>query len=115
MGADTHNMSESHAERTVRHARIVAALTAHIPVPYKAPPKPRATYLKLKPGDRLRTAEGTDLVVQSCDSEGMWLAPPGMTLAEHQRWVGPWEGHFVKVRRPKKSNTKVVDNPTLLK
>jgi len=123
---------ESPAERAARHAKILANLTVEIPEPYRPPPKPRATYHKAKPGDRLRLScdwrreggavapAGSVWGVSSCDSDGMWLAlldakpwttalAPGTAVATAPwRWTGEWQATFVKVPRPRKPK-KLVD------
>lgn len=111
-----------------RYARIIAALTARIPDPWRPPPKPRATYLKLRPGDRLevttpstRGIVGDIWQVSTCDSEGMWLTPAqvggGTVLAvSGWRWTGPWGTNFRKLPRLKapKKPQNLVDNPTAI-
>lgn len=97
-------------ERQARHQKIVGNLTRRIEPPWRPPPKPRATYLKLRPGDRLELTaaglgsapQGSTWQVDRCDSEGMWLTKANGTIAlGGQRWVGPWEGTFRKLPRPR--------------
>lgn len=105
--------------------KIVSNLTQPIPAPYKPPPKPRKSWRDLPAGGWVtlrvpwytpetgRLDIGTRLVVESADTEGVWLRVLhgalwvgdnlDMKVGGRMRFTKPqWEATLEKVKKPPK-------------
>lgn len=98
---------------TPRLHQILLNLSRPIPPPRADAPVPRKTWKKLQAGAKVRLVSplylpalqpmpfpaGTPGVVESTDSQGMWVR---LREEYRVRWTEEWEGTFERVRKSKR-------------